>query len=108
MGFQIHWTGTRRVGYIGHRLVVNVTLFLVMWTNFYHRNELCYHQKGSTPIRVDVMKNCANNVKALIDEEERHGFEGDGFSYLKNPIWWAGIMSCRCPYTHHVTITNTI
>ncbi|KAG9244132.1 magnesium transporter NIPA-domain-containing protein [Calycina marina] len=31
--------------------------------------------------------------KALIDEEERHGFEGDGFSYLKNPIWWAGIMS---------------
>lgn len=31
--------------------------------------------------------------KALIDEEERHGFEGDGFSYLKNPIWWAGIVS---------------
>lgn len=27
--------------------------------------------------------------------EERHGFEGDGFSYLKNPIWWAGIISCE-------------
>jgi drug/metabolite transporter (DMT)-like permease len=23
--------------------------------------------------------------------EERHGFEGDGFVYLKNPLWWAGI-----------------
>lgn len=23
--------------------------------------------------------------------EERHGFEGDGFVYLKSPIWWAGI-----------------
>ncbi|KAK0674286.1 magnesium transporter NIPA-domain-containing protein [Cercophora samala] len=24
--------------------------------------------------------------------EERHGFEGDGFVYLKNPLWWAGIV----------------
>lgn len=23
--------------------------------------------------------------------EERHGFEGDGFVYLKSPLWWAGI-----------------
>ncbi|KAL2753628.1 hypothetical protein ACRALDRAFT_2043988 [Sodiomyces alcalophilus JCM 7366] len=23
--------------------------------------------------------------------EERHGFEGDGFVYLKSPVWWAGI-----------------
>jgi len=31
--------------------------------------------------------------KGLIDAGERHGFEGDGFAYLKNPIWWAGIIS---------------
>ena len=24
---------------------------------------------------------------------ERHGFEGDGFSYLKSPLWWAGIVT---------------
>lgn len=29
-----------------------------------------------------------------MDAEERHGFEGDGFSYLKNPIWWGGIVAC--------------
>ncbi|KAL6913153.1 hypothetical protein ACHAPO_005098 [Fusarium lateritium] len=29
--------------------------------------------------------------KGLIQAEERHGFEGDGFVYLKNPLWWAGI-----------------
>ncbi|KAH7313327.1 magnesium transporter NIPA-domain-containing protein [Stachybotrys elegans] len=29
--------------------------------------------------------------KGLIQAEERHGFEGDGFAYLKNPLWWAGI-----------------
>ena len=29
-----------------------------------------------------------------MDAEERHGFEGDGFSYLKSPIWWAGIIAC--------------
>ena len=29
-----------------------------------------------------------------MDAEERHGFEGDGFSYLKTPLWWAGILSC--------------
>lgn len=27
--------------------------------------------------------------------EERHGFEGDGFVYLRNPTWWAGILSCE-------------
>lgn len=26
--------------------------------------------------------------------EERHGFEGDGFVYLRNPMWWAGIICC--------------
>ncbi|KAK4190454.1 magnesium transporter NIPA-domain-containing protein [Podospora australis] len=30
--------------------------------------------------------------KGLIQAEERHGFEGDGFVYLKNPMWWAGIV----------------
>lgn len=29
--------------------------------------------------------------KGLIQAEERHGFEGDGFVYLKSPLWWAGI-----------------
>jgi hypothetical protein len=26
---------------------------------------------------------------------ETHGFEGEGFSYLKSPIWWGGIGTCR-------------
>lgn len=29
--------------------------------------------------------------KGLLHAEERHGFEGDGFVYLKSPLWWAGI-----------------
>ncbi|KAI9167371.1 putative magnesium transporter NIPA4 [Paramyrothecium foliicola] len=29
--------------------------------------------------------------KGLIQAEERHGFEGDGFVYMRNPLWWAGI-----------------
>ncbi|ESA43398.1 hypothetical protein GE21DRAFT_4825 [Neurospora crassa] len=29
--------------------------------------------------------------KGLNQAEERHGFEGDGYVYLKNPMWWAGI-----------------
>ncbi|KOS18717.1 Magnesium transporter NIPA2 [Escovopsis weberi] len=29
--------------------------------------------------------------KGLIQAEERHGFEGDGFVYLRSPLWWAGI-----------------
>ncbi|KAG5934113.1 hypothetical protein E4U53_000763 [Claviceps sorghi] len=29
--------------------------------------------------------------KGLMQAEERHGFEGDGFVYLKSPLWWAGI-----------------
>ncbi|KAI0127917.1 DUF803 domain membrane protein [Xylariales sp. AK1849] len=31
--------------------------------------------------------------KGLIQSGERHGFEGDGFVYLRNPVWWAGILS---------------
>lgn len=29
--------------------------------------------------------------KGLNHAEQRHGFEGDGFVYLKSPLWWAGI-----------------
>ncbi|KAK4218075.1 hypothetical protein QBC37DRAFT_16855 [Rhypophila decipiens] len=29
--------------------------------------------------------------KGLTQAEERHGFEGDGYVYLKSPLWWAGI-----------------
>ncbi|KAK3368115.1 magnesium transporter NIPA-domain-containing protein [Podospora didyma] len=29
--------------------------------------------------------------KGLIQAEERHGFEGDGYIYMKNPLWWGGI-----------------
>ncbi|KAK3333186.1 magnesium transporter NIPA-domain-containing protein [Cercophora scortea] len=29
--------------------------------------------------------------KGLMQAEERLGFEGDGYIYLRSPIWWAGI-----------------
>jgi hypothetical protein len=29
--------------------------------------------------------------KGLIQSEQKDGFEGDGFEYLKNPVWWMGI-----------------
>jgi hypothetical protein len=31
--------------------------------------------------------------KGLQDARERHGFEGDGYQYFKNPIWWGGIIT---------------
>ncbi|GAB7348796.1 hypothetical protein MBLNU459_g7516t3 [Dothideomycetes sp. NU459] len=29
----------------------------------------------------------------LIQAADRHGFEGEGFQYLKSPIWWGGIIT---------------
>jgi hypothetical protein len=29
--------------------------------------------------------------KGLNASIEKHGFNGDGFGYLQNPVWWAGI-----------------
>ncbi|KAL2003715.1 hypothetical protein VTN02DRAFT_2618 [Thermoascus thermophilus] len=29
--------------------------------------------------------------KGLMQANENHGFQGEGFSYLKSPIWWGGI-----------------
>ena len=29
--------------------------------------------------------------KGLNDAADKHGFEGDGYAYLKTPLWWAGI-----------------
>ncbi|KAB5558117.1 magnesium transporter NIPA-domain-containing protein [Coniochaeta sp. 2T2.1] len=31
--------------------------------------------------------------KGLMHAEERHGFEGEGFVYLRSPLWWAGIIT---------------
>lgn len=24
---------------------------------------------------------------------QQHGFEGEGFAYLKSPVWWSGIIT---------------
>lgn len=29
--------------------------------------------------------------KGLNASMEKNGFDGDGFGYLRNPTWWAGI-----------------
>ena len=31
--------------------------------------------------------------KGLQDASKRHGFEGSGYQYMKNPIWWAGTLT---------------
>ncbi|KAI1101524.1 DUF803-domain-containing protein [Jackrogersella minutella] len=31
--------------------------------------------------------------KGLLQVEEKHGFSGEGFVYLKNPLWWAGMVT---------------
>lgn len=31
--------------------------------------------------------------KGLNAAAEAHGFEGDGFAYMKNPVWWAGLIT---------------
>ncbi len=31
--------------------------------------------------------------KGLLEACERHGFEGDGFAYLKSLTWWGGIVT---------------
>jgi len=33
--------------------------------------------------------------QGLNEAAAKHGFEGDGFSYLRNPTWWGGIITCR-------------
>ncbi|CAI7671607.1 unnamed protein product [Penicillium manginii] len=30
--------------------------------------------------------------QGLMHASERHGFEGEGFSYLRSPIWWVGVI----------------
>ena len=34
-------------------------------------------------------------LQGLNDAAAKHGFEGDGFAYLKMPLWWAGIVTCE-------------
>ncbi|KAF1998392.1 DUF803-domain-containing protein [Amniculicola lignicola CBS 123094] len=31
--------------------------------------------------------------KGLIASAEKHGFDGEGFKYMQNPTWWAGILT---------------
>ncbi|KAJ6160525.1 magnesium transporter NIPA5 [Penicillium chermesinum] len=33
------------------------------------------------------------SIQGLMHASERHGFEGEGFSYLKSPIWWGGTIT---------------
>ena len=31
--------------------------------------------------------------KGLMAASDKHGFQGDGYEYLKNPVWWAGMLT---------------
>ena len=31
--------------------------------------------------------------QGLNDAADKHGYEGEGFAYLKMPLWWAGIVT---------------
>ncbi|KAG9691560.1 DUF803-domain-containing protein, partial [Aureobasidium melanogenum] len=31
--------------------------------------------------------------KGLMQASQQHGFEGEGFAYLKSPVWWSGIIT---------------
>jgi hypothetical protein len=39
--------------------------------------------------------------KGLNASIEKHGFDGDGFGYLQNPVWWAGIITSECCVCHN-------
>lgn len=41
-----------------------------------------------------------------MDAEERHGFEGDGFTYLRSPIWWGGIVACMYELAYAGKLSN--
>ncbi|XXG96665.1 phosphatidylinositol-3-phosphatase ymr1 [Hypoxylon texense] len=32
-------------------------------------------------------------MQGLLQAEEKHGFSGDGYVYLKNPLWWGGMIT---------------
>jgi hypothetical protein len=70
----------------------------------YSRDKFCHNEKGISQYLVFLLlhalkavgktNSCADNSQGLIDAEERHGFEGDNFTYLKSPMWWLGLISC--------------
>ncbi|KAK9450561.1 magnesium transporter NIPA-domain-containing protein [Limtongia smithiae] len=51
-----------------------------------------YHKEGvhATP-RVDPHLSLTQTTQGLLDASDKHGFEGNGYEYLRNPIWWAGM-----------------
>lgn len=73
------------------------------------RHKFCYHEKGTSslvgtraaacaifcrPRSIDLETNPRS--QGLQQAERKHGFEGEGFVYLRSPIWWAGIATCEC------------
>ncbi|KJK74137.1 hypothetical protein H634G_10508 [Metarhizium anisopliae BRIP 53293] len=45
------------------------------------------------PSRTLPMRNLTDELLGLMDARKNQGFNGDGFEYLRNPLWWLGICS---------------
>jgi hypothetical protein len=56
------------------------------------RNEFCHNQEG-TQRHTHLCSSAFLMWKGLIDASERHGFSGDNYGYMQNPIWWAGMIT---------------
>jgi len=45
---------------------------------------------STRPLAISQLTAYAQGLNATA---EKHGFDGDGFSYLQNPTWWAGMVT---------------
>ena len=47
--------------------------------------------------------------KGSMQASQQHGFEGEGFAYLKSPVWWSGIITSTSHTTNaHCTPSNML
>lgn len=80
---QICWAGAGRHLYARNRYTSPFR---------YHDARMRRHD-ASTDTILSVGTSFVITKKGLNDATERHGFEGEGFTYLKSPIWWGGIVT---------------
>ncbi|KAJ5091288.1 DUF803-domain-containing protein, partial [Penicillium alfredii] len=96
--------------YVGLLLAIGSTMLIA---NVIRRLQFCYYEKGPSFLgcptwsdATQLTRHWAHSMEetrhkigsadgfmqGLMHASEQHGFEGEGFSYLRSPIWWTGVI----------------
>ncbi|KAF9885917.1 hypothetical protein FE257_012207 [Aspergillus nanangensis] len=74
-------------------MAIGTSFVITKKVRFHHPAAVAITVANNRPLPLTPKIPPSTAISGLMHASERHGFEGEGFGYLKSPIWWSGVIT---------------